>query len=79
MAAFMVRQRGQGLWKNAMAMGQQYMQLRQMGSAAKKIDLESDVALQEARTWDEGVSTKFSTTPVSEIFKVRVNGSLFCE
>jgi peroxiredoxin len=69
MAAFVVRQRGQGLWKNAMAMGQQHMQLRQMGSAAKKIDLESDVALQEARTWDEGVSTKFSTTPVSEIFK----------
>jgi hypothetical protein len=43
---------------------------RQMSSAAKQIDLESGVALQEARTWDEGVSSEFSTTPLSEIFKV---------
>jgi peroxiredoxin len=42
---------------------------RQMSSAAKQIDLESGVALQEARTWDEGVSSEFSTTPLSEIFK----------
>ncbi|KAI3948096.1 hypothetical protein MKX01_014695 [Papaver californicum] len=29
----------------------------------------SDVSLQKARTWDEGVSSKFSTTPVKDIFK----------
>ncbi|KAL9689005.1 hypothetical protein QQ045_033434 [Rhodiola kirilowii] len=28
-----------------------------------------DVSLQKARTWDEGVSSKFSTTPLKEIFK----------
>lgn len=29
-----------------------------------------DVSLQKARSWDEGVSSNFSTTPLSEIFKV---------
>ncbi|GLT78446.1 hypothetical protein SLA2020_499820 [Shorea laevis] len=28
-----------------------------------------DVSLQKARSWDEGVSSKFSTTPVKDIFK----------
>jgi len=65
MAAFMVRQRGQGLWRNAMAIS-----TRQMSTGAKQIDLESDVSLQEARSWDEGVASKFSTTTVGELFKV---------
>jgi hypothetical protein len=28
------------------------------------------VSLQKSRTWDEGVSSKFSTTPLKDIFKV---------
>ncbi|CAN1193155.1 Peroxiredoxin-2F, mitochondrial [Linum perenne] len=28
-----------------------------------------DAALQKARSWDEGVSSKFSTTPLKDIFK----------
>ncbi|KAK9161236.1 hypothetical protein Syun_007577 [Stephania yunnanensis] len=28
-----------------------------------------EIALQRARTWDEGVSSKFSTTPLKDIFK----------
>ncbi|XP_047338266.1 peroxiredoxin-2F, mitochondrial [Impatiens glandulifera] len=28
-----------------------------------------DVSLQKARSWDEGVSSKFSTTPLKEIFQ----------
>lgn len=28
-----------------------------------------NVALQKARSWDEGVSSKFATTPLNEIFK----------
>ncbi|KAF5738619.1 putative peroxiredoxin [Tripterygium wilfordii] len=28
-----------------------------------------DVSLQKARTWDEGVSSEFSTTPLKDIFK----------
>ncbi|KAK9664805.1 hypothetical protein RND81_14G069800 [Saponaria officinalis] len=28
-----------------------------------------DVSLQKARSWDEGVSSKFSTTPLHDIFK----------
>jgi len=27
------------------------------------------VSLQKARTWDEGVSSKFATTPIKDIFK----------
>ncbi|CAM6030669.1 unnamed protein product [Sphagnum balticum] len=40
-------------------------------SVAKNIDFESGITLQEARTWDEGVSSKFSTTPLADIFKGR--------
>lgn len=29
-----------------------------------------NVSLQKARSWDEGVSSKFSTTPIKDIFKV---------
>lgn len=29
-----------------------------------------DVSLQKARSWDEGVSSKFSTTALKDIFKV---------
>lgn len=41
-------------------------------SAAVGTDLISaapDVSLQKARTWDEGVSSKFATTPLKDIFK----------
>eukprot|EP00252_Welwitschia_mirabilis_P013801 TRINITY_DN3040_c0_g1_i1.p1 TRINITY_DN3040_c0_g1~~TRINITY_DN3040_c0_g1_i1.p1 ORF type:complete len:195 (-),score=36.51 TRINITY_DN3040_c0_g1_i1:276-860(-) len=33
------------------------------------IKVAPDVSLQKARSWDEGVSSSFSTTPLSEIFK----------
>lgn len=29
-----------------------------------------DISLQKARTWDEGVSSKFATTSLKDIFKV---------
>ena len=29
-----------------------------------------NVSLQKARSWDEGVSSKFSTTPLKDIFEV---------
>jgi hypothetical protein len=29
-----------------------------------------DVSLQKARSWDEGVSSKFATTPLKDIFRV---------
>eukprot|EP01018_Ginkgo_biloba_P029110 Gb_08270 [translate_table: standard] len=32
------------------------------------VNVASDVKLQKARTWDEGVSSQFSTTPLSELF-----------
>ncbi|KAL3348208.1 hypothetical protein AABB24_021725 [Solanum stoloniferum] len=33
-----------------------------------------NVSLQKARSWDEGVSSKFSTTPIKDIFKFGVQG-----
>ncbi|XP_073140125.1 peroxiredoxin-2F, mitochondrial isoform X1 [Henckelia pumila] len=45
---------------------------RSYASAAVGTDLISaapDVSLQKARTWDEGVSSKFATTPLKDIFK----------
>ncbi|KAJ9700245.1 hypothetical protein PVL29_005866 [Vitis rotundifolia] len=47
---------------------------RHYASVAVGTDLVSaapDVRLQKARTWDEGVSSKFSTTPLKELFKDR--------
>ncbi|KAL2644214.1 hypothetical protein R1flu_011801 [Riccia fluitans] len=38
-------------------------------SAAKELDLDGSISLQKARSWDEGVQSKFSTTPLKEIFK----------
>ncbi|KAJ4722392.1 putative Peroxiredoxin [Melia azedarach] len=45
---------------------------RAYASVAVGTDLVSaapDVSLQKARSWDEGVSSKFSTTPLKDIFK----------
>ncbi|PON80149.1 Peroxiredoxin-2F, mitochondrial [Parasponia andersonii] len=45
---------------------------RAYASVAVGTDLVSaapDVSLQKARTWDDGVSSKFSTTPLKDIFK----------
>lgn len=46
---------------------------RAYASVAVGTDLISaapDVSLQKARSWDEGVSSKFATTPLKIIFKV---------
>ncbi|RAL44286.1 hypothetical protein DM860_015646 [Cuscuta australis] len=46
--------------------------LRSYASVAVGTDLVSaapNVSLQKARTWDEGVSSKFSTTPLKDIFR----------
>lgn len=46
--------------------------LRSYASVAVGTDLVSaapNISLQKARTWDEGVSSKFSTTPLKDIFR----------
>ncbi|CAH9071892.1 unnamed protein product [Cuscuta epithymum] len=48
--------------------------LRSYASVAVGTDLVSgapNVSLQKARTWDEGVSSKFSTTLLKDIFKAK--------
>jgi hypothetical protein len=39
-------------------------------SIGSRIDADASVHLQKARTWDEGVSSNFSTTPLPQIFQV---------
>ncbi|CAM6098176.1 unnamed protein product [Calypogeia fissa] len=34
-----------------------------------RLDLEGDITLQQARTWDEGVKSKFKTSSLAEIFQ----------
>lgn len=46
--------------------------VRQFSSHPKEIDLSAPISLAEARTWDEGLSSKFASTPLSEIFKASV-------
>ncbi|KAM6566151.1 hypothetical protein CsatA_025279 [Cannabis sativa] len=51
--------------------------LRSYASLSVGTDIVSaapDVSLQKARSWDEGVSTKFSTTPLKDIFKGAYTG-----
>lgn len=52
---------------------QESSRMRAFASIAEGTDLVAavpNVSLQKARTWDEGVSSKFSTTPLKDIFKV---------
>lgn len=56
--------------------------MRSYASLAVGTDLVSaapNASLQKARSWDEGVSSKFSTTPLKDIFKVSppFNGILY--
>lgn len=44
--------------------------LASLGSGADIVSAAPGVSLQKARSWDEGVSSKFSTTPLKDIFKV---------
>nr|AFC01209.1 peroxiredoxin [Ammopiptanthus mongolicus] len=48
------------------------LRIRSYAKVAPGTDIVSaapNVSLQKARTWDEGISSKFSTTPLQHIFK----------
>lgn len=70
-AHIMTEELGQGLGQSAGGMSQQC--LASFSAGIKQINLLSDLTLQEARTWDEGLASRFSTTPLSDIFKVTNN------
>ena len=52
-----------------------FLRLARSFSAAvgSQIDADASVHLQKARSWDEGVSSNFSTTPLQEIFQVSIH------
>ncbi|KAJ7557942.1 hypothetical protein O6H91_04G017000 [Diphasiastrum complanatum] len=59
MTSLVLQKVGQRLCQNA----------RALVTLSSRIDANPSLALQEARTWDEGVASGFSTTPISQIFK----------
>lgn len=42
---------------------------RSFAAVGTQVDTDATVHLQKARTWDQGVSSNFSTTPLREIFQ----------
>ncbi|CAI0466279.1 unnamed protein product [Linum tenue] len=73
MASAVVRRAKPSAFKSAVDAGLRIAgSSRSYAKVAVGADLVSaapDVALQKARSWDEGVSSKFSTTPLKDIFK----------
>ncbi|KAJ0677337.1 putative thioredoxin-dependent peroxiredoxin [Helianthus annuus] len=49
--------------------GQSWRQFASVSVGSDLVAAAPNVSLQKARTWDEGVSSQFSTTPLSDIFK----------
>lgn len=52
------------------SIGQKWRHFASLSVGADLVAAAPNVSLQKARTWDEGVSSKFSVTPLSDIFKV---------
>ncbi|EEF45351.1 peroxiredoxin-2F, mitochondrial [Ricinus communis] len=50
-------------------MGGSSMSYAKLAVGTDIVSAAPDVSLQKARSWDEGVSSKFSTTPLKDIFK----------
>ncbi|XP_077219201.1 peroxiredoxin IIF [Tasmannia lanceolata] len=70
MASIMVKRSSSGLKKMVSGFG--VSAWRGFASVSVGSDLVSsapEVSLQKARSWDEGVSSNFSTTPLRDIFK----------
>ncbi|PWA97257.1 Redoxin [Artemisia annua] len=51
------------------SIGQTWRHFASLSVGADLVAAAPNVSLQKARTWDEGVSSKFSVTPLSDIFK----------
>ncbi|KAI3715425.1 hypothetical protein L6452_22407 [Arctium lappa] len=53
----------------ATGIGQSWRRFASVAVGTDLIAAAPNVSLQKARSWDEGVSSQFSTTPLSDIFK----------
>ncbi|GAB4843442.1 hypothetical protein Ancab_013404 [Ancistrocladus abbreviatus] len=72
MASSAVVKRSSSMMKSVMGGLRVVAASRAYASVAAGSDIVSaaqNVSLQKARSWDEGVSSKFSTTPLTDIFK----------
>ncbi|PWA92346.1 peroxiredoxin IIF [Artemisia annua] len=65
MAYAMLKQRTSAM----KSIGQTWRHFASLSVGADLVAAAPNVSLQKARTWDEGVSSKFSVTPLSDIFK----------
>ncbi|KAI7750486.1 hypothetical protein M8C21_028957 [Ambrosia artemisiifolia] len=53
----------------ATGIGESWRSFASIAAGSDLVAAAPNVSLQKARTWDEGVSSQFSTTPLSDIFK----------
>ncbi|GKD99382.1 peroxiredoxin-2F, mitochondrial [Tanacetum coccineum] len=65
MAYAMLKQRTSAM----KSIGQTWRHFASLSVGADLVAAAPNVSLQKARSWDEGVSSKFSVTPLSDIFK----------
>jgi hypothetical protein len=70
MATLMNRARSSSTLKSLSSLLLQTKSYAKVATGTDIISAASNVSLQKARTWDEGVASKFSTTPINDIFKV---------
>ncbi|CAK7341231.1 unnamed protein product [Dovyalis caffra] len=72
MASAILKRTGPSLFKSAtdsLGIGGSWRSYAKVAVGTDIVSAAPDVSLQKARTWDEGVSSKFSTTPIKDIFK----------
>ncbi|KAK2447792.1 peroxiredoxin IIF [Trifolium repens] len=69
MATLMNRARSSSTLKSLSSLLLQAKSYAKVATGTDIISAASNVSLQKARTWDEGVASKFSTTPINDIFK----------
>uniref|UniRef100_A0A2P2J674 Mitochondrial peroxiredoxin family protein n=1 Tax=Rhizophora mucronata TaxID=61149 RepID=A0A2P2J674_RHIMU len=55
---------------DSLRIGGPYRSYAKIAVGADIVSAAPGVSLQKARSWDEGVSSNFSTTPLKDIFKV---------
>lgn len=68
--AYAVLKRSSMMKSMATGIGESWRRFASVAVGSDLVAAAPNVSLQKARTWDEGVSSQFSTTPLSDIFKV---------
>ncbi|KAM5569308.1 peroxiredoxin-2F, mitochondrial [Rosa sericea] len=69
MASTLLKRASHSAMRSAVGIGSSSRGYAAVAVGTDLVSAAPDVSLQKARSWDEGVSSKFSTTPLKHIFK----------